>query len=71
MTIITSTGGYKLAADATNIKALPGHIHLHLYSTLASAKNPDDDRTLLRLTLDSSGAIALAGALLETQNVRG
>lgn len=70
MTIITDTGGYKLHADAKNIKALPGHVHLHLYSTLASAKDPTDERTLLKLTLNSSGVIALAGALLETQNVR-
>lgn len=59
MTVITNTGGYKLHADAKNIAALPGHVHLHLYSTLASAKDPTDERTLVRLTLDEDGAASL------------
>ena len=59
MTTITKTDDYKLEAYVHPIDSYPEHFHIRLRSSLATAKNPTEERTVFQATVSRSGAEAL------------
>lgn len=63
-TQLTAAGDYTLTANVTTVPTQPGHVRMHLSSTMASARSPNEQRTVADLILSVDAARRLAGALV-------
>lgn len=63
-TQLTAAGDYALTATVTQVPTQPGHVRMRLSSTMSTARNPHEQRTVADLILSEDAARRLAGALV-------
>lgn len=66
MTEIIKTGDYTLHATITPVARPPGHFHVAFTSQLATAKAPDEHRTVFQFTGGGESLRALRDTINQT-----